>query len=94
MAKPNTSVCMKSTQELSPREKSLFDLIPAKPKTVTSKELVDLYYGPNPPFNALKIIVGRVNGIAAKLAYSGAKFRIGKARPDGQRSMAYCREKA
>lgn len=81
-------------QALSKLEEQLFALIPMKPKMVSSKDLVDLFYGPHPPFNALKIVVGRVNTIAAKLEFTKASIRVKKGERSGPNPMTYWREKA
>lgn len=73
---------MGSTQ-LNKVEENLLQLIPIKPKDISTTDLIEEYYAGNPPFNGRKIIVGRVAEMIRKLKFVNSEWMIEKTNRSG-----------
>lgn len=86
----------------SMREERLLALVPAAPARITSVALASAYYlsdhpdneGDDIPLNAQKIVVGRMDTIAKKLAHNGDTRRLQKSKRAGPHPIEFWLETA
>lgn len=77
----------------SPAERALFDLLPMKPKKVSSADLVKLRYGTTPPFHGQSIIGSTARSLAKKVDANKEPFRVAKSERAGPKPTEYWLEK-
>lgn len=73
----------------SQKELDLLDLLPKNGDRITSVELVEKYYGIDPPINARVIVVGRLRGIATKAKRSGLDWKLKKSKRAGPNPQSF-----
>jgi hypothetical protein len=79
---------------LTDRQKRLLALLPEDGSRITSRELLNSYFGDEPPLHARPIIIDRMNGIARKLDHMSSPIRIGKSKRAGPRPVEFWIEKS
>jgi hypothetical protein len=75
-------------------EERILRLIPKDGSQISSKDLVAKFYGEDVPFNAQKIIVGRLAGIARKAEAAALPWRLRRSGRAGPRAAHYWLVKA
>lgn len=80
----------------SMREEKLLALIPSAPSRISSSDLSAAYYvgDKQAPLNAQKIVVGRMDTIAKKLAHNGDARRLQKSKRAGPHPIEFWLETA
>jgi len=80
--------------KFSELEQRLFDLLPKDGSRVTSRDLIEKYYGAERPFNARAIVIDRLKTIAAKAEHANAPWRVCKGPRVGPHPMEFWLEQA
>ncbi len=81
----------------SQREERLLSLVPTAPGTITSVELAGRYYDGeegDPPLNAQKIVIGRMDTIGKKLEHNKDARRLQKSKRAGPHPIEFWLETA
>lgn len=81
----------------SVKEERLLSLVPATPAKISSIDLAAAYYAGEdgePPLNAQKIVVGRMDTIGKKLAHNGDERRLQKTKRAGPHPIEFWLETA
>lgn len=79
------------------KEERLLSLVPSIPKTISSIDLATSYYAAEdgePPLNAQKIVIGRMDTIGKKLAHNQDPRRLHKSKRAGPHPIEFWLETA
>lgn len=83
----------KNGVDYSPAERALFELLPVKPKRISSTELVTQRYGSEVPFHAQSIIRSTMDSLIRKIEANREPFRVLKTPRAGPKPTEFWLEK-
>ncbi len=76
----------------SPLEEKLLALIPADGSSISSRRLIELFYGDEEPFNARAITIARITGLQRKVELMES-WRLRKSKRRGPHPVEVWRER-